>query len=265
MNDAAPGTQLVVREDVQTALEAFAEQHDARTAFGVLRLCARGELLLDATDSTIADPASPFQQGDTLALASQVDAHGKRLLLAFTSNERIAGFRGTAQTRSLVQPATAVLRQAMDDYDGIAIDAGTAAPAILYSAEIRAGLTDDPAANEAILDALVAQELSMDDFLGLLGAAQRVFIPTIEQRDAAGAVTGLSVPAASGPDGGVYGLLFTSPAEVVAWAPDAVPRATGAANVARVALQEGQAGVVVNPMGPSVPLGPEQLRKLAEA
>ena len=55
MNASASAHPLVVREDVQTALEAFAEQRDARTAFGVLRLCARGELLLDATDSTIAE------------------------------------------------------------------------------------------------------------------------------------------------------------------------------------------------------------------
>lgn len=265
MNDAASPNQPLVREDLQTALEAWAEQRDARTAYGVLRLCARGELLLDATDSTFADPANPFQPGDTLAIGEQVDDAGKRLLLAFTSNARLAAWRGTADTRSLVQPATAVVRQAATDYEGLVIDAGTAVPAILYADELRAGLTDEPSANESILDALREQELSMDDFLALLAAAPMVFIPTIQQKDAAGQVTGISVPAASGPDGGVYGLLFTSPAEVIAWAPDVVPYATGAANIARASLQGGQAGVVVNPMGPSVPLREEQLRKLADA
>ncbi|WIB63097.1 MULTISPECIES: SseB family protein [unclassified Curtobacterium] len=256
---ARPEDRLVVNRRVQRALAAWAVRKDAQTISGVLRECVTGDLLLDASDSTTRDPARPFQEGDQLAVGFQVDNAGKRLLVAFTDNERLAEYRrrGGSPTppRSLVQPAAATLQMAATaPYEGIAIDPGSSDTlCIAYADEIRNGLTEDPAVNEPLKTA-IAVGAPEDELVALAAAAPVVFIGAQVHRDERGEVTGVGVPTIRSPEGETYSPVFTSPAEVWAWAPDLDARPTGFANVARVAQEDGHAGVVLNPAGDPAPL-----------
>lgn len=252
----APGARtLVVNRPVQEALVAWNAQREARTMFGVLRQCASGDLLLDGTESTFADPEKPFQPGDTLAIGAQTDAAGKQLLVAFTDNERLAEYRtrggSTKPPVSFGQPAAATLEMAATDYDGIAIDPGSPETlCIAYTDEIRQGLTDDATVNEALKTA-IGEERPTAAIVAAAEAAPVLFVGVAHERDEQGEPTGrITVPGVTGPDGHVYGVGFTSPAEVWAWGPELEARPTAFANIARVALEDGQAGVVLNPLGP---------------
>ena len=250
--DVSRPSSLVVNTLVQESVQAgWAQEQGYKTMFEVLRQCASGELLLDITASKWADPAKGFQPGDTLAVGQIVDLAGKRLLLAFTSNERLAEYLKGATPMSLAQPTTAIMKQAMTDYEGIAIDAGSPDTMfIAHSAEIARALTDDPAANEPLKTALVDQR-DVHELLELAAASEMLFIATREDRDAAGEITGIFVPHVVSANGDRYSPIFTSPAEVWAWDLELNARPTRFANVARAALEDGHNGVVINPAGHS--------------
>jgi hypothetical protein len=263
--EPAPEGALVRNDLVQAALQSWASAKDARRFAGVLRQCATGALLLDGSGSELADPARGFQQGDTLGIGYRTDDQGRTLLLAFTSNERLAAYRGGERTLSFAQPAAATLKQATEaPYDGIAIDVGSDALCIAYADEIRRHLTDEPALNEDLKSALVTRTLPWEDLLDLLGQTRTMFIAKQELRDDGGAVSGVSVPTVDGKNGENYAVAFTSPAEVWAWAPAFDAQATGVANVARATLEDGNDGVILNPAGQSVLLSPEELAKFVQ-
>jgi hypothetical protein len=252
----APGSSatssLVNNTLVQESVQAgWAKEQNYTTMFEVLRQCATGELLLDITASQLADPSKGFQPGDTLAIGQVVDLAGKRLLLAFTSNERLADYLKGATPKSLAQPATAVLKQAMSDYEGIAIDSGSVETMfIAHSTEIAKGLTENPAANEPLKTAVVLQR-AVPELLTLAADAELLFIATRENRDEAGEITSVYVPHVVSPTGERYSPVFTSPAEVWAWNLELNARPTRFANIARAALEDGHNGVVFNPAGVS--------------
>jgi len=256
-------TRLVSNRLVQAALSRWSSSKDARTFAEVLRQCVTGELLLDATGSVLADPAHGFHAGDTLSIASRTDEQGRRLLLAFTSNERLAEYRRGEHPVSLVQPAAAVLAQAAADYDGIAIDAGSDDLCIAFADEIRRHLTDDPALNEPLKTALVERTVPWEELLNLVQRTPTVFIALAKVRDEAGTVTGVRIPTAKGKNGETYSVAFTSPAEVWAWSPPEDAQATGIANVARVAMEQSHDGVLLNPAGQSVVISPAELQRFA--
>lgn len=246
MND-----RLVRNLPVQTALEAWADRKDARTFAGVLRQCVAGELLLDISGSVFADPAAGFQQGDTLALGKQTDAAGKDLLVAFTSNERLAAYRGGAEFRSLAQPAWSVIAEAIARADGLALDPGDDALLIAYADELRAQLTDEPGRNAALKNALVDRDLPWPAFLALVAAAPVVYVGLDDGQGA--------IPSAVGQDGDLLHPVFTSPAEVFAWSPGLTARGTTVDAVARVAHEDGYAGLLLDPAGPSAVLRLDEL------
>jgi hypothetical protein len=246
-------SNLVVNRFVQEALAPWSATKNAQTMNGVLRQCIAGDLLLDASGSEIADPATPFAKGDAIAIGTQVDNAGKRLLVAFTDNDRLAVYRrnggATAPPISLGQPAAATLEMAASTYDGIAIDPGSPETLfIAYADEIRRGLTDQPGVNEALKTAVLAGS-SADELVARAEAAPVLFVGVSTLRDDKGEVQRITVPAIKGPDGGSYHPAFTSPAEVWAWAPDLEARPTGFSNIARSAREDGQAGIAFDPAG----------------
>ena len=243
--------RLVRNLPVQTALEAWAAGKDARTFSNVLRQCVAGELLLDISASTFADPDAGFQQGDTLALGKQVDAAGKELLVAFTSNERLAAYRRGERFLSLAQPAWSVLAEAMSRADGLALDPGDDALLIAYSDELRGQVTDEPGRNAALKNALVDRDLPWPEFLALLAGSSVVYVGVDAAQGA--------VPSAVGDDGTLLHPVFTSPAEVFAWSPELTARGTSVAQVARVAAEDGYAGLLVDPAGPSASVRLDEL------
>lgn len=232
--------------------------------FGVLRQCASGQLLLDATASQFADPANPFAPGDSLAIGHQVDNAGKKLLLAFTSNEQLAAYHRGNPYVSLVQPATAVLKQAATEYEGIVINPGSPETlCIAYAPEIRQGLTDTPELNERLKQALAERALPWPELLDLISATEVVFVAMAETRDESGAVMGFELPTIPGKDGQFYSAVFTSPAEVWAWEPGFEAQPTSLKKIALATLETGQGGTLLNPAGPSVILNPSELQRFA--
>jgi hypothetical protein len=253
--------ELISNTRVQEALDVWATTKDTRTFADVLRRAVSGELLLDISTSEIADRAAGPGPGDRIAIASQTDDAGKRVLLAYTDNDRLAArTRGTPL--SLGQPAHAVLEQAIRDYEGLVIDAGHPGLFIAYADEIRRGLGDEPAAAARLARDLVQRDRPFEEFLAGLALAP-VYIAVETHRDASGTVTGLGVLTARGNDGATLSAVFTSPAEVWAWAPEVEARPTRLQNVARVALQDGHAGAMVNPAGPATVLAPPMLVRYA--
>ncbi|WP_348789601.1 SseB family protein [Leifsonia sp. NPDC080035] len=238
---------------VQTALEAWAAGKDARTFSNVLRQCVAGELLLDISASTFADPEAGFQQGDTLALGKQVDAAGKELLVAFTSNERLSAYRRGERFLSLAQPAWSVLAEAMSRADGLALDPGDDALLIAYSEELRGQVTEEPGRNAALKNALVDRDLPWPQFLALLTQSSVVYVGVDAAQGA--------VPSAVGADGALLHPVFTSPAEVFAWSPELTARGTTVAQVARVAREDGYAGLLVDPAGPSATIRLDEVER----
>jgi hypothetical protein len=71
------------------------------------------------------------------------------------------------------------------------------------------------------------------------------------------------VQLAHGADGATLSPIFTTPAQVWAWAPTLEARETRLANIARVALDDGHAGIIIDPAGPSLTLPSEALPALA--
>jgi len=235
-----------VRHDrVRDALGTWAQHKDARTFADVLRRAVTGELLLDVTDSRFADPARGLQPGDTLAIASIRDNAGADLLVAFTGHDELQRMRRAAG-RSLVQPAAAVLAQAARDHQGVVIDGRSPGAFIAYAAEIRQHLTEDPGAVAPLTEATASRSLPFYRCVAAL-ADGPLFVPV-----APDAADGAAGPAATGPDGGAYTVVGTSPAEVWAWRPGGEVRRAGLAEVAAATLAAGRAGVVVNPAGPPV-------------
>lgn len=247
---AEPG--FGVRHDrVREALGTWAERKDARTFADVLRRAVSGELLLDVTDSRLADPARGFQQGDTLAIASIRDNAGADLLVAFTGHDELQRMRQAAG-RSLVQPAAAVLAQAVRDHQGIVVDGRAPGAFIAYAAEIRQHLTEEPEAVARLSEATTTRSLPFEQYLEAL-AAGPLFVPIAAgAEDGSDGSDGPAGPAATGPDGGAYTVVGTSPAEVGAWRPGGEVRRVGLGEVAAATLAAGRAGIVVNPAGPPV-------------
>lgn len=243
---AGPGAR---NDRVREALGTWAQQKDGRTFADVLRRAVTGELLLDVTGSTIADPAAGFRAGDVLAVTAQTDNAGKRLLVAFTGHDELTRYRG-APGASLVQPAAAVLAQAARDYEGVVLDGRSPGAFIAYSAEIRQQLTEDPEAVAALGTATATRGLPFDRYLAAL-AEGPLFLPFEVRRDGSGAET-VVVPGATGPDGRSYAVVGTSPAEVWAWQPACGVQRTTLDAVVTAVARAGQAGLVVNPAGPAV-------------
>lgn len=254
--------QGVTHHRGQAALQLWGTRKDPQTFAAVMRECVAGELLLDTSASRTADPQNPFQPGDTLAIAEQVDNAGKRLLLAYTDHARLQA-RNRAPSTSLVQPAAAVLEMAMSRYDGIAIDARHPDLFIGYTPELVQNLTEKPSANTPLKTALLERSLPWDQLLELVGSAPVMFVPFRGHRDEAGELVGVSTVTANDPQNGTLAVACTSPAEAWAWAPGVGAQATTFAQIARAALTDGHPGVLLNPAGGTVLITADELRALS--
>ncbi|MFT3714615.1 MAG: SseB family protein [Gordonia sp. (in: high G+C Gram-positive bacteria)] len=246
-------------ERVAQALSLWAQRKDHQVFAEVMRRAVVGELLLDSTGTSIADPAVGLQKGDTLTIGSHLDNTGRRLLVVFTDNHELTRYLEHPGA-SLVQPAAAVLQMAMDDYEGIVIDGRSDGAFIAYADEIRQQFDGDPSTAGRLASMTVEQSVPFDAFLAQL-AATRVHLPFQVQRDEHGRET--VVPLfTTGPDGASYAVIGTAPAEVWAWNSACGSQPVTLAEVARIALDAGQQGVVVNPAGPATVIGADRLRTI---
>ncbi|WP_158685462.1 SseB family protein [Microbacterium halophytorum] len=244
---------LVQNARVQEALDAWAENKDPQVHSDVLRRAASGELLLDISNSEFADPENPMQEGDRLAVTSVTDNGGKDLLLAFTDNARLEAF-GTGETgHSLAQSAAGVLRMANDRHDGVAIDAGTDGAFIAYGDEIERAFGDSFDDAVRLATAIVDGGVEIDAFVELLKESV-VYIGGIPVFGDDGETIGYHIATATPPSGGELHAVFTCPAELWAWQPNAVAQPTTLDRIVASAREGEMAGLVVNPVGPSAEL-----------
>jgi hypothetical protein len=246
---ADTGRPLVANTLVQAALVKWGEKKSAQTMNEVLRQCATGELLVDIGGSDFADISKGLQPGDKLGIGQVVDNAGQRLLLVFTSNEALRAYRPDVAPMSLAQPASGVMKQALSDFEGVAIDPADPNTCIIYNREIQLGLSEEPAINEALKTGLV-ENRSADEIRELAASTPLLFIGVTEVRNDAGEIVGATLPSVQTTAGERCALAFTSPAEV--WAFDATlsARPTGFDNVIDAARSNGHAAVMLNPMGP---------------
>jgi hypothetical protein len=241
---------------VREALAVWAEQKDARTFADVLRRTLVGDLLLDMTGSSISTSDGRTVTGGTLQINSTTDNAGKNLLLAFTRHDALTQLRGEPG-QSLVQSAAAVLAQAARDHEGIVIDGAF----IAYSPEIGQHLTDDPEARTPLSTALVERTLPSADLLALLATSTVYVVPTVRVDDAGAEIQTLATT--RGPDGSVYAVVGSAPAEIWAWSPGGPVRGTDMAHVARIVQEDGFAGIVINPAKPDVVMPTAVLARFA--
>lgn len=235
-----------VRNDrLRDALATWAGHKDGRTFADVLRRAVTGELLLDITDSTLADPGSGLRPGDTLAISSVVDDVGRSLLTAFTVQDELDRMRGVVGT-SLVQPAAAVLAQALRDHEGIAIDGRSDGMFIAYAEEIRQHLTPEPEAVAPLGTATATRSLPFPAYVEAL-AEGPLFVPETEATS-------------TDPEGRPHVVVGTSPAEIWAWRPGGGVHGATLAEIADAVLRAGYAGIVVNPAQPAAVVRAEVLR-----
>ena len=261
MTSATPPGEGVTNPPVRAALDVWADRKDAQTFAEVIRRALSGSLLLDTTDSVIADPAAGFGAGDTLSIASMHDNAGKHVLLAYTAHEHLSLAR-QAPGASLVQPAASVLEMAATRYEGLVIDGRSAGAFIAYAGEIRRAVGEDAEAAARATAATLAHPVDLEAAVAAL-ADERVYIPFEPVRDAEGRELGIRVPGATGPDGRSFAVAGTAPAQLWAWSPAVGAQPTTLARIAAAAIDDGQAGIVINPMGPSVLIPAERLAAVA--
>lgn len=253
MPSPEPQKNLVRNTRVQEALSAWRARKDAQAHSDVLRRAASGQLLLDISHSEFADPQRPMQPGDRLAVSSIADSSGKDLLLAFTENPRLEAFGTASSGASLAQPAGAALRMAMERHEGIAIDAGTDVAFIAYDDEIRRAFGDSFDDAVRLASAIVDGDLSLDEFVGMLREAV-VYVGGIPVVGEDAETLGYNLASATKPDGTTLQAVFTGPAELWAWEPNGVAQPTTLDRIVDAARENGMAGLVVNPVGPSAEL-----------
>ena len=246
---ADTGSPLVVNTHVQAALLAWGASKNAQTMNDVLRQCAAGELLIDIGGSQFADISKGLQPGDSLGVGQIVDNAGKRLLLVFTSNEALRAYRPDTAPMSLAQPASGVMKQALNDFEGVAIDPADPNTCIIYNREIQLGLSEEPSINEALKTALFENRAD-DEIRELAASAPLLFIGVVEVRNEAGEIVGGKLPTVQTRAGELCSLAFTSPAEVWAFDPTLSARPTGLDDVMEGAKSVGNVGVMLNPIGP---------------
>ncbi|WP_213814824.1 SseB family protein [Glaciihabitans sp. dw_435] len=266
---AAPGHPLVDNTEVAEALQRMAEDPSAHSFYDIMRRCATGELLFDITASTLNLDGGSIQAGSTLALRTHQVDDGREFLLVFTSNAEIikANPPGT-EIASLAQPALDSLRMGADKpYDGVIFNAAAGpASCIVEAAEIWRGLPAVPGSNEGFKTLLAAprDEEWSNAALAAFVNAPVVYIPMDHHTTDTGEDAGVSVPGARGPDGRAFAVAFTSPAEAWAWSEGSEAYPTGASNVISVTLDNpDQAGIIINPMGPSLIIPRELLAVIA--
>jgi hypothetical protein len=253
----------VVHTALQEALTGWSTTKNVQTMYSVVKELAAGSLLLDIGSSTLADPKAGPQKGDTISIAHQVDNAGKKVLLAFTSGERLGFYRKTSEPVSLVESAPDVVAMAVSKYDGLVLDPGSPETQwIGYNDELVRGLTDDPAENRAVKQAMAEKRIAWPEMLELVRDAPTLYIASVAQRDEAGEITSMGVATVTTHEGDTLSVLLTSPAEVGAWAPGADASPTRFVAVAKVALDQGHAGIVVNPAGSMLTITAAELRAL---
>jgi len=238
--------RIVDNRRVRAAVEAFAAQPDQRTSLDVLRSCLFDDLLMDITGSQLTmTEDGQVAPGSTIAFSGGRGPDERGALFAFTSQREIERMHppGT-QTRSLAQPAAAVLAQALgnENTGWLYIDPAGPTCAIARS-EIEFALGFP--CNDAVRRALEP------------GVARDALIAAL--RSEAKLVMGLDAEAnperpmprlTRAPDGGTALIVGTSSIEIIAAHPHDGVVITSTSELPEQLDKRGWSGLLINPAGP---------------
>ena len=239
-------SELVDNVTLRTAVEAFAAAPAQDTYFEVLRNCFQGELLLDATTSTLefTPDGSAIAAGSTLAFAGGKGPDGKTALFAFTRQAEAAKLHDDPDSvKTVAQSASSLIEFAAKEHAWLYIDPAGPTCAIEFA---DVGFAMRNHRNDAVKDALniTGKTATMD----ALAAGGKLLYAIDESGESP------SVRTSVAPDGSPVFLAFTSAAEVVV---RDVANAFTTVDISRViddALAEPFTGLVINPAGPWVML-----------
>ncbi len=248
---------LVDNAPLRYAIAQFAETSEQSAYLEVVRNILHGALLLDTTGSEIAmtEDGASIAAGSTFAFREGTGPDGERALFAFTRQAEVAKMHEDepAAVQTLAQPAAATLAFALEHgYTWLYLDpAGPTCGVKL--ADIQFALKTER--NDAVKTALDTdgptwKKNAVIDALALGGKLLYAVNQTPE---------GVQVRTSTNPEGQSVALAFTSAAEVVVRSTADSWAAIDVSRIVSDALGEHFSGLVINPAGPWVELGRDDL------
>jgi len=250
---------VVDNASLRSVVEAFAAAPGQETYFDVLRASLQGELLLDATGSTITftEDGSSIAAGSTIRFHEGVDPNGGRALFAFTSQQRAGDMHADDRdgVQTIGQSALGVLEFAVaQGFASLYID--PAGPTCsLDVTHVQFVLRNEH--NDAVKDALATDDRTA--VLEALASGGSLLFAVSEHADGR-----VEVATSMNPDGTPVYLAFTSAAEVLARDTDAAVAAVDLHRIVSDAITAPFGGLVINPSGPWIALTVDELRALLE-
>ncbi len=238
--------RIVDNHRVRAAVEAFAAQPDQRTSLDVLRACLLGELLMDITGSqlTMTDDGQ-LAPGSTIAFSGGRGPDDRGALFAFTSQREIERMHPSGtQTRSLAQPAQAVLAQALgnDETGWLYLDPAGPTCAIARS-EIEFALRFPR--NDAVQRA-IEPGVAREELIAALRTDAKLLMGLDADADPERPMPRLT----RAPDGGTALIVGTSSVEIVAANPQDGVVVTSSFELPEQLAKRGWSGLLINPAGP---------------
>lgn len=266
--EAAPeggAVNLRLRE----ALADFVAAPSDASLIEVMRQCTAGELLVDATGSTVVPTEDgTIDSASNIQLQSFVEPDGTRSLAAYTAEADARTMferSGNVGEQQLVrQKATAVLELVglENDYDHLILDPGGISCRIpRRQIEWLLSSPRNDVAKNGLLSGNIPQVLS-----GLVGSKSVLLLgvrPTEDEQDPHG-VTPVWTKPEDGQEADTL-LLFTSAAEVAALDPTLEIRSASGRDVLRYALTTGASQVCINARPPVVHFSIEDISSLLDS
>ncbi|MDO4253909.1 MAG: SseB family protein [Kocuria sp.] len=266
--EAEATPQGTVHPRLREAIAGFAAAPSDTSLIEVMRQCTTGELLVDATGSTVVRTSSGEVDPESdIRLQSFVEPDGTRSLVAYTAEaDARAMFERSGQLGEpelLRQSATAVLELVGSDqqYDHLILDPGGISCRIpRRQIDWLLSSPRNDVAKNGLLAGNIPQVLS-----GLV-AANSVLLLGVRPAEDGGAhdVT----PVWTKPDDGQEAdtiLLFTSAAEVAALDPTLEIRSASGREVLQYALTTGASHVCINARPPVVRFSVEDIRSVLDS
>lgn len=248
---------LVDNVSLRRAIAQFAENNEQPTYLEVVRNVLHGDLLFDTTGSDIAmtEDGSSIATGSTFAFREGTGPDGERALFAFTRQEEVLRMHedAPATVQTLAQPAASTLEfAAQQGYVWLYLDpAGPTCGLRLADIEFALKTIRNDAVKSALdVDGPTWMKNAVIDALSLGGQLLYAVNETAE---------GVQVRTSTNPAGQAVALAFTSAAEVVVRSTTDAWTAIEVSRIVSDALGESFSGLVINPAGPWVELGRDDL------
>lgn len=250
-------TDLVDNVPLRRAIADFAEKSEQAHYLEVVRNLLHGELLFDTTGSAVSmtEDGASIAAGSTFAFHEGIGTDGARALFAFTRQEEVLRMHedAPATLQTLAQPAASSLEFAKEHgYGWLYLDpAGPTCGVRLADVEFLL----KSARNDAVKTALdtAGPTWTKNAVIDALSLGGQLLYAVNETPD------GVQVRTSTNPAGQGVALAFTSAAEVVVRSAKDSWAAIDVKRVVSDALGENFSGLVINPSGPWIELGRDDL------